>query len=394
MSFRTASALAALMACSVAPAALAQSEMPGMSDMPGMDHSNMSKPAPSAWQWHVHGDLSLVADSQSGPRGGDKTFFGGMVMAMANRDFGNTRLDLQAMLSPDAFMGKAGYPLLLQSGETADGTTHLIDRQHPHDFFMGLTAKLTRRFDDGSSIFGSVGYPGETPFGPTAFMHRASGEDFPTAPISHHWLDSGHITMGVVTGGFSRGPLTLEVSQFTGREPDQNRFNLDPVRLDSTAIRLWWQMTPDLKAQASWARQVSPEQLEPDVNLRKQSLSVEYGHGPVNATLAWARKQAEHGTEKPADAWLAEGRWHVTDKWSALGRYERVYNDELGPEPAWVSKTEIGGMRTFTIDDMTSINVGVVRQFNSVPDALKPAYGGHPNGTVAFVTLKFHRMKM
>ena len=27
----------------------------------------------------------------------------------------------------------AGYPLLLGSGETANGTTPLIDRQHPHD---------------------------------------------------------------------------------------------------------------------------------------------------------------------------------------------------------------------------------------------------------------------
>ncbi|WP_443750672.1 hypothetical protein [Asticcacaulis solisilvae] len=382
MLFRTASALAVMTACTAVPA-FAQSSMPGM-DMPSQ----------SPWQWHVHGSLSLIADGQSGPRGGDKTFFAGMIMAMANRDFGNNRLELQAMLSPDPFMGRAGYPLLLQTGETADGTTHLVDRQHPHDLIMGLSARLTHRFEDGSSVFGSVGYPGETPFGPTAFMHRASGEDFPTAPISHHWLDSGHITMGVVTGGFSKGPVTLEVAQFTGREPDQNRFDLDPVRLDSTAVRLWWQVTPDLKAQASWARQVSPEQLEPDVNLRKQSLSVEYGHGPVNATIAWACKQAEHGTEKPADAWLAEARWHVTDKWSALGRYERVYNDELAATPYWVAKTEIGGYRTFAIDDMTSVNLGLIRQFNTVPDALKPAYGRHPDGTVAFVTLKFHRMKM
>ena len=389
MLFRTASALAVMTAFTAAPA-FAQS---GMSDMPGMEMPK-NQIASSPWQWHVHGRLSLIADSQSGPRGGDKTLFAGMIMAMANRDFGNNRLDLQAMLSPDPFMGKAGYPLLLQSGETADGATHLVDRQHPHDMIMGLSAKLTHRFGDGSTVFGSVGYPGETPFGPTAFMHRASAEDFPTAPISHHWLDSGHITMGVVTGGFSKGPVTLEVAQFTGREPDQNRFDLDPVRLDSTAVRLWWQVTPDLKAQASWARQVSAEQLEPDVTLRKQSLSAEYGHGPLTATLAWARKQAEHGIEKPADAVLAEAHWAITQKWSALGRFERVYNDELGPEPAWVSKAEIGGMRTFAIDDMTSVNVGLVRQFNAVPDVLKTAYGKHPDGTVAFVTLKFHRMKM
>ena len=42
------------------------------------------------------------------------------------------------MLSLDPLMGPAGYPLLLQTGETANGVTPLIDRQHPHDLFMEL----------------------------------------------------------------------------------------------------------------------------------------------------------------------------------------------------------------------------------------------------------------
>ena len=48
------------------------------------------------------------------------------------------------MLSPDPFMGKRGYPLLLAAGETADGVTPLVDRQHPHDLFMELSASLGR----------------------------------------------------------------------------------------------------------------------------------------------------------------------------------------------------------------------------------------------------------
>ena len=31
-------------------------------------------------------------------------------------------------------------------------------------------------------------------FGPPAFMHRMSSMDSPEAPISHHWLDSTHIS--------------------------------------------------------------------------------------------------------------------------------------------------------------------------------------------------------
>ena len=73
-------------------------------------------------------------DHQGGPRGGNKTYLAGMVMAAARRDFcdGGT-LNLRAMVSPEPLMGRRGYPLLLAMGETADGKTLLVDRQHPHD---------------------------------------------------------------------------------------------------------------------------------------------------------------------------------------------------------------------------------------------------------------------
>ena len=32
-------------------------------------------------------------------------------------------------------------------------------------------------------------------------MHRFSGIEIPEAPITHHWLDSTHITFGVATAG-------------------------------------------------------------------------------------------------------------------------------------------------------------------------------------------------
>ena len=404
MSFpRSAPALMLALALSPLPA-FAQMNMPGMEmpdarpatpvkapdPMPGME----TAPAKPGWTVMSHGVLTLVADDQQGPRGDSKAFVEGMVMVMADRNLSDRDdLRIDAMLSPDAFTGRSGYPLLLQTGETADGVTTLIDRQHPHDLLMGLTARLTHRFNTGSA-FVEAGYPGAFAFGPTAFMHRASGDNFPTAPISHHWLDSGHITMGEVTAGISRGPLTLEVSEFTGREPDENRFDLDPVHLDSTAVRVTWRVMPDLSAQTSWARQVSPEALEPGVNLIKHSLSVDYGHsfgaGTLNSTLAWGRKRVEHGTEKPSDAWLFENTWHFNGPWIALARYEHVYNDELAARAAWVSKAEAGIVRTFAIRKNISLGVGVVRQFNDVPGALKAAYGGHPNGTVAFIQLKFH----
>jgi hypothetical protein len=68
-----------------------------------------------------HALFNGVHDSQGGPRGGDKTFLAGMVMGMAQRPLGGGKLGFKVMLSPDPAMGKSGYPLLLATGETADG---------------------------------------------------------------------------------------------------------------------------------------------------------------------------------------------------------------------------------------------------------------------------------
>ena len=142
------------------------------------------------WTLMAHGMLNLVYDHQSGRRGDDKAFASGMLMGMARRPLGNGTLQLKAMVSPDPLMGKSGYPLLLASGETANGTDRLIDRQHPHDLFMELSASVSQTIGPNSSVFVYAGLPGEPAFGPPAFMHREAIMDSPEAPISHHWLDS------------------------------------------------------------------------------------------------------------------------------------------------------------------------------------------------------------
>src|SRR4029079_6978573 len=150
----------------------------------------------NGWMFMTHGYINGIYDHQGSPRGGDKFFVPGMVMGMAQKQFGDSTLGFRAMLSPVPFMGPSGYPLLLATGETADGKTHLIDRQHPHDLFMELAAPYSRNISETASIFLYAGLPGEPALGPPAFMHRTSGVDNPEAPITHHWLHSTHIPFG------------------------------------------------------------------------------------------------------------------------------------------------------------------------------------------------------
>src|SRR4030095_11229460 len=137
------------------------------------------------------------------------------------------------MLSGEhATIGKEGYPLLLQTGETADGVTPLIDRQHPHDLFMELAGAYSVS-SGHRALFCYGGRPGEPALGPPAFMHRFSGVNIPVAPITHHWLDSTHITYGVLTAGAVVDRVKVEASAFRGREPDEDRLDIESPELES-----------------------------------------------------------------------------------------------------------------------------------------------------------------
>ena len=346
------------------------------------------------WMLMAHGRLNLVADHQSGPRGDDKAFASGMLMGMAMHPLGNGTVQFKAMVSPDPIMGRNGYPLLLASGETANGHDRLIDRQHPHDFFMELSASVSQNIGRKSSLFVYAGLPGEPAFGPPAFMDREAILDSPEAPISHHWLDSTHISFGVLTAGFIAGRVKLEASRFNGREPDQHRWNIETAPLDSTAVRLSWNPTRDLALQASWGHFEDPEQLEPGVDQKRWSASLLYARElapgwKFAGTLAWGRKttEGEHDEAYVAEASVKHRGWTI------FGRGEMTQNRELldvidGPAHR-VAKVSLGAVRDFRIAKDWSIGAGGLFAVNFVPDPLAPAYGGrNPTGAMAFVRLK------
>ena len=347
-----------------------------------------------SWMLMAHGDVNLIYDHQSGPRGDDKAFASGMLMGMAQHPLGNGTVQFRAMVSPDPLMGPSGYPLLLATGETANGHDRLIDRQHPHDFFMELSGSVSQEIGPKSSVFLYGGLPGEPAFGPPAFMHREAILDSPEAPITHHWLDSTHITFGVLTGGLVLDRFKIEASRFNGREPDQHRWNIETGPLDSTSVRVSWNPTRTLALQASWAHLVDPEQLEPGVNQTRWSGSALWADDVAAgwhaaATLAWGRKSSLGHND---DGLAAEASLKRED-WTVFGRGETVENRELieGQDgPAYrVGKVSLGAVRDFQIADHFAFGAGGLFAVNFVPKALAPLYGGHnPTGAMGFVRLK------
>ena len=191
------------------------------------------------WILMMHGYLAGIYDDQRGNRGDRKFFSENMFMFTGQSDFGWGTLGLRSMVCLEpATIGCNGYPLLLQTGETCNGKKPLIDRQHPHDMLMELAGVYTLRFSRENSLFAYFGYPGEPALGPPAYIHRFSAFFNPEAPITHHWLDSTHIVFGVATLGFVHDWLKIDASIFTGREPNQHRWDFDRPRFDSYSARL------------------------------------------------------------------------------------------------------------------------------------------------------------
>ena len=352
--------------------------------------------ASGGWTGMVHGEVALVYDHQGGPRGASKTFSESMLMLMAQHAAGPATITVKTMLSLDPAMGADGYPLLLQSGETADGVRPLVDRQHPHDLFMELSGTLSAPIGRDASVFLYAGYPGEPALGPVTFMHRFSGMDDPAAPISHHWLDSTHITYGVLTWGVVRGPFKLEASAFNGREPDQRRWNFEAFRLNSWSGRLSWNPTPNWALQASYGVIRSPEQLEPGVDQHRITASATYNRplagGDWQTTLAWGRNDDSPG--HTLDAVLLESAVSL-GRHTVFARLEDVQKDEFfeAPDPLAgrvfrVGEASLGYVYDLPLAKHAALGVGAMGAVNFVPDALKPAYGSNPLGWMPFVRLK------
>jgi hypothetical protein len=223
-------------------------------------------------------------------------------------------------------------------------------------------------------------------------MHRVSSEDMPEAPITHHWLDSTHIAFGVVTAGYVWDHWKIEASQFTGREPDQHRFNLDSSTFDSTAARLSYNPDPNWSLQASVGFLKSPEALEPNVNETRYTASATY-FKPLSegasfaATLAFGRKVLTGGIDE--DGFLAETEYKPDTTWTIFARAESIDSDELFPAAGIQTAGEftIGAIRDWRVAEHAKFGLGALTTFDFVPDNLSPRYGGRPHGAMVFVRL-------
>jgi hypothetical protein len=287
------------------------------------------------WMYMFHSNLFLRYNHQDisnkGSHGGEKFDAPAWFMFMGQRKIRSKGLfHFSTMISLDPFtVGSEGYPLLFQSGETYKGN-RLVNRQHPHDLFSELSISYTQMITKNVDIIGYFGYPGEPALGPAAFMHRVSALNNPDAPLSHHWQDATHIDFGVATLGIRFGKFKIEGSSFTGREPDENRYDFDKPKFDSYSFRLSCNPNKQLALQISQAFLKSPEAAEPHEDTKRTTASIIH-HLPfksentyLSTAIVWGYNQS-HLKE---NSLLIEPTLQL-DRTAIYGRYEWVQKDAV-----------------------------------------------------------------
>ncbi|WP_420146748.1 hypothetical protein [Spirosoma sp.] len=359
-------------------------------------YAYMAMPTGSKWSYMLHYAVYLRYTSQNAnnvDKRGHAQQFGApnWVMGMAQRKVGKRGLfQARAMLSLDPLtVSNGGYPLLFQTGESYKGQP-LIDKQHPHDLISELSVSYSHAFSKDIDLYGYVGYPGEPALGPPAFMHRISAFGIPEAPLGHHWQDATHILFGVATAGFRYKWAKLEASSFTGREPNESRYNFDKPRFDSYSYRLSVNPSPSLALQFSQGFIHSPEDLHPEEDVTRTTASILHskGLGPdryVTSAFVWGRNSHDGEGE---NSFLAESnlQWNKT---AFYGRYENVSKslEELNISLPGQSDMH----RSYVINSITlGMNYRLVQTYNtdlvlgaqvtsSVPDTfLQTYYGAMP----------------
>lgn len=349
----------------------------------------------AGWDLMAHGTLFLTYNQQGGPRGEGKAESVNYLMLMEQHRLGSGTILFREMLSAESLtFPHPGFPLLFQTGETYHGQA-LVDHQHPHNVFAELSMLYTVPVSEKVSWLFYGGPSAEPALGPVTYIHRESASENPGAPLSHHLQDSTHTSFGVVTTGFIVDRFKIEASAFNGREPDEDRWDIQLAPLDSWSLRASAAPTRNWAAQYSYGRLKHPEALEPGSELR-QTASLEYNRplreGNWATSVIWGRKR-KLVNDSVQNSYLLESTVNFRRLNYGYTRLELVDKDELFPQalthPSFrIGEYTFGGVRDLVHNQHWQVGLGADVTFYSKPAVLDPIYGDSPVSFHVFLRVR------
>jgi hypothetical protein len=206
---------------------------------------------------------------------------------------------------------------------------------------------------------------------------------------------------------------------FNGREPDENRWNFDPIKLDSYSGRVTVNPTSHWSLAAGYGYLKSPESLDPDESMHRITASLIHGarlgtDGQLASAFIWGANK-HSGQPSWSNGFLAESE-AVFDKHNTLfGRVEAVQKsaEDLVVDNPVVTRSgavlpgfqasrrfnvgalQLGYIREVTRTHWATIGVGAGGSVNFVPAPLEPYYGArNPTGLFVFLRMRpFHSIR-
>lgn len=350
--------------------------------------------------------------------GGDGTRQGGSVnwgMAMVRRNLGGGRFGIRTMFSAEPWtLPGCGALNLLATGEVCEGDT-IHDRQQPHDLFMELAVDYDRPLQGAWRWQVYAGLAGEPALGPPGYPHRASAMVNPIRPITHHWLDSTHVTFGLLTVGAHNQRWKAEASIFNGREPDESRADVDLGAPDSVAARLSFLPTSRLALQVSAARlrDTGTDFPFPSQDPARRVTASAVYHAPLGTRGLWATTLAygsNHAHERVSGdildattvAALLESSVTVSDRHTVFGRGEvggmpahHLHAREYSTSVFAVGKVQLGYVHHLRAKKGLVPGLGGTVSLSFLSPELAPRYAGRVATSFAvFVSLQGARHQM
>jgi len=179
--------------------------------------------------------------------------------------------------------------------------------------------------------------------------------------------------------------VKLEGSAFTGREPDENRYDFDRPRFDSFSGRISWNPTDNLALQLSHGYLKSPEAIEPQAKEHRTTASAIYNQ-PLGRDSNWSTSlvwgQNNLTAEGKTESILLETDYQ-RGRDTFYGRFERV--EKSGHELVLDERDHArifpiyactaGYVRDLSHSNGIDIGIGAQVTIDSMPDYLERYYG-------------------
>jgi hypothetical protein len=191
----------------------------------------------------------------------------------------------------------------------------------------------------------------------------------------------------VINAGGGWDWLAVDGSAFHGREPGEDRWDIDGGPIDSWSGRVSASLPKRWSGQLSYGN-LHDHHAEVPGDVKRTTASLHYGapgDGPMAISLVWGRNDEVHGI---SDSFLAEYAHRLAHQHEIFARVEWVEKDEQllltrehvhepGSRPTvGVSAATIGYFHTGTM--FGGFGVGGDVTVYPVPSSLQDAYGDFP----------------